>query len=279
MATGDYPRIPSDRSDDLHHLDIADRADLNLFMAGNQFMAMAEIVALFREEHPDVRHIYYETLPPGLELKQILAGGAVFGDRLLTMQADVYSAVSEAAMDTLVSSGHIGSENYLRYLSNRLTLMVPKGNPGGIQRVSDLAQDHIRISQPDPENEDIAFHIMAMYRGAGGDDLVSRIMEEKRVEGTTIYTIVHHRETPIRIRKQTVDVGPVWATEMVHAQNSGWPCDVVEPGEHLDQRQRITYYIGRLEDAPNPDNAEKFIDFILSASAQNIYEKYGFVPI
>jgi len=48
MASTDYPRIPSDRSDDLHHLDMADRADLILFMAGNQFMVMAEMVRLFQ---------------------------------------------------------------------------------------------------------------------------------------------------------------------------------------------------------------------------------------
>ena len=279
MTPTDYPRIPSDRSDDLHHLDIADRADLVLFMAGNQFMVMAEMVRLFQQKYPEVRHIYYETLPPGLELKQILAGGAWFGDRLLSMHPDIYSSVSEDAMKTLSASGHIDPAAYRPYLHNRITLMIPEGNPGNIQEVVDLGLDHVRISQPDPENEDIAFHIMAMYRDAGGEDLVHRIMEEKRIEGTTLYTIVHHRETPIRIRKRTVDVGPVWATEVVHAQSSGWPCGVVEPGEHLDQRHRITYYIGRLESAPNPDNAEKFLDFIMSAPAQRLYERYGFVPV
>jgi len=32
-----FPTIPSDRADDLHHLEDADRADLLLFMAGSQF--------------------------------------------------------------------------------------------------------------------------------------------------------------------------------------------------------------------------------------------------
>ena len=72
-----YPVIPAERSEDLHNLAVAGRADLILFMAGNQFMAMPEIVAGFQQEHPEVRDIFYETLPPGLELKQILAGGSV----------------------------------------------------------------------------------------------------------------------------------------------------------------------------------------------------------
>ena len=50
------------------------------------------------------------------------------------------------------------------YLHNRLTLMVPSGNPADIKAVADLGREEVRISQPDPANEDIAIHIMDMYR-------------------------------------------------------------------------------------------------------------------
>jgi ABC-type molybdate transport system substrate-binding protein len=116
-----------------------------------------------------------------------------------------------------------------------------------------------------------------MYRQAGGDELVHRIMDKKRAEGTTIYTIVHHRETPLRISKKTVDVGPVWATEVIHAKASNLSFDVVEPGEDLDQRNKINYYICKLKKSPNSENADKFIDFIRSSAAQQIYQKYGFL--
>ena len=177
MDKKDLPIIPSDRADDLHNLEIADSADLVLFMAGNQFMAMDELIAGFQQEYPDVKNIFYETLPPGLELKQILSGGAVY-----------------------------------------------------------------------------------------------------KAEGTTIYTIVHHRETPLRISKKTVDAGPVWATEVMHAQKSGLAFEVVEPAEDLDQREHINYYVCKLLNALHPLNAQKFINFILSSPAQQIYQKYGFVP-
>ena len=75
-----FPSILSDRADDLHSLEYADCADLVLFMAGNQFMALEEIIAELQAACPDVKRIFYETLPPGLELKQILAGGAIFRD-------------------------------------------------------------------------------------------------------------------------------------------------------------------------------------------------------
>ena len=66
------------------------------------------------------------------------------------------------------------------------------------------------------------------------NDLVKRIMEEKRAEGTTLLTLVHHRETPLRIEKRTVDVGPVWVTEAVQAQATQLAFEVIEPGEQFD---------------------------------------------
>jgi ABC-type molybdate transport system substrate-binding protein len=272
-----FPIIPADRADDLHNLDISDSADLVLFMAGNQFMVMKEIVSAFKKEYPDIEKIFYETLPPGLELKQILSKGALFRGKKIDIHADIYSSVNETAMETLEEAGHVLKEDYHLYLHNRLTLMVQKGNPARIESVADLGRDSIRISQPDPANEDIAFHIIDMYRQAGGDELVHRIMEKKRAEGTTIFTVVHHRETPLRIFKKTVDVGPVWVTEAIHAKASDLSFDVVEPGEEFDQRNRINYYICKLKQSPHPENAVRFIQFITSPNAQQIYQKYGFI--
>jgi ABC-type molybdate transport system substrate-binding protein len=157
--------------------------------------------------------------------------------------------------------------------------MVPPGNPANIRTVNDLGREDVRISQPDPANEDIAFHILDMYRQAGGNQLVQRIMEEKRDRGTTLFTVVHHRETPLRISEKTVDVGPVWATETVHAASTGLVFDVVEPGESLDRRDHVNYYVCKLSAASHPENAERFLTFIRSSTAQKIYQKHGFETI
>ncbi|MBW2318586.1 MAG: substrate-binding domain-containing protein [Deltaproteobacteria bacterium] len=272
------PVIPSDRGEDLHNVSIVDSADLVLFMAGNQFMVMEELLGDFQEQYPEVEKIYYETLPPGLELKQILAGGAVFGDKILNVFPDVYASVDIEAMERLEQAGFISKGGYLLYLHNRLVLMVAKGNPMQISSISDLGREEVRISQPNREYEDIARYITEMYCQAGGQGLVNRIMEVKRAEGTTILTIVHHRETPLRLMKKTVDVGPVWATEIVHAKENGLAVEEVEPGEELDQRDKVNYYICQLKNASHPENAEKFLQFIASARAQAIYADHGFVP-
>ncbi len=272
-----YPVIPPNRKDDLHGIEYREDADLVIFMAGNQFMVMEELLSAFKQEYPSISKIFYETLPPGLELKQILAGGAIFKDELLDTMPDVYSSVNIKAMETLTKHDKVAKGDYFIYLHNRITLMVPKENPAKIRGVIDLSRDNVRISQPNPEVEDIAYYIINMYRETGGDPLVYRIMEEKRAEGTTIFTIVHHRETPLRITKGTVDVGPVWATEIFEAKKKGLPIEEVAPGREVDQRDKINYYICRLKEAKHPENAEKFLNFIKTERAKEIYKKYGFI--
>jgi len=267
--------IPPSRSDDLHNIEYMNDADLVIFMAGNQFMVMDELLGEFQKTYPDIKRIFYETLPPGLELRQILAGGAIFRGEVINVFPDIYTSVTEDAMEELKRRELV--DNYLVYLHNRIVLMVPEGNPAGINGVNDLAKDDIRISQPG-SMEDISHYIAEMYRDAGGEEFLMRILEEKRAEGTTIFTVVHHRETPLRIRKGRVDVGPVWATEVINALREGNKVEAIEPGEGLDQRNKVNYYIARLKKAGNPLNADRFIDFIRSPIAQEIYKNYGFVP-
>jgi molybdate transport system substrate-binding protein len=269
------PEVPPGRGDDIHHLEHMDNADLIAFKAGNQFMVMEELMEEFKGENPSVGRVFYETLPPGLELRQILAGGAKFKDTVLPGSPDVYTSVTEEAMRELQRRSLVA--DYSVYLHNRIVLMVPEGNPKGLRGVDDLGRDDVKVSQPGAM-EDITHYIVDMYSQAGGQALVDRVMEEKRGEGTTLLTVVHHRETPLRIMKGTADVGPVWATEVINARKEGFGVEALEVGPGLDQHDRVNYFIARLSRAPNPDNAGRFIRFIKSARAQAVYERYGFVP-
>ena len=55
-----------------------DNPALVLYASGNYFFAMGPLVEAFGREFPQYRgRVYYETLPPGLLLKQMDAGGTV----------------------------------------------------------------------------------------------------------------------------------------------------------------------------------------------------------
>ena len=44
-------------------------AQLRLFMAGNQFVVMDNLIAEFKKQYPKYQEIYYVTIPPGKELE------------------------------------------------------------------------------------------------------------------------------------------------------------------------------------------------------------------
>jgi ABC-type molybdate transport system substrate-binding protein len=277
-ARHNLPVIPDGRANDLHGLEVAEKADLVIFMAGNQFMVMPDLMAAFRARNPHIRRIFYETLPPKIELRQILAGGAVFRGRVIAVPPDVYTSVSPDPVAKLVAADRVDPDRCFVYLHNRLALMVQAGNPCGITSVHDLGRPGVRISQPNPQHEDIADHILQMYRQAGGEDLVHRIMTEKQQSGETRLTTVHHRETPQRLLSGSADVGPVWATEVVHALREGHPLEGVAVGEALDQRRAVRYVACPLRTGRNPDHAQAFLDFLRSEAARRIYADYGFTP-
>ena len=67
---------PADALADFHGS--LDNPALVLYASGNYFFAMGPLVEAFGREFPQYRgRVYYETLPPGLLLKQMDAGGTV----------------------------------------------------------------------------------------------------------------------------------------------------------------------------------------------------------
>ncbi|MFP4587115.1 MAG: substrate-binding domain-containing protein [Desulfohalobiaceae bacterium] len=263
----------------MYNLAGAAQADLVLFMAGNQFMLMPDLVQAFQAEYPQVQSISYQTLPPVLELRQILAGGAVFRGRSYAVLPDVYSSVSLQAMQILQEKDLVDPGECFVYLHNKLSLMVRIGNPKSILQVQDLGRHDVLVSQPNPEYEHIAQYTLRMYESAGGKELLRSIMQDKLAQGSTMLTTVHHRETPNRLLQGKADAGPVWYTEVIQAQREGLELEGVQLPRELDQRQSVDYYISRIKSGKNQENAQRFLEFIKSATASEIFRKYGFVDV
>jgi molybdate transport system substrate-binding protein len=196
---------PFDAIDDLHGSPLS--ADLVIFAAGNQFMVMPALLRAFQASHPAVRRVFYETLPPGIEAKQIAAGSVEIGNLVADVQPDVMltglRAMKQAKAKGLVS-------HYVVYASNQLAIEVAAGNPQGVPGVTDLGRDDVRVSMPNPRWEGVAAQIETAYRKAGGEALSQKIMLTKVDAGTTLLTRIHHRETAFNIIQGKADAGPVW---------------------------------------------------------------------
>lgn len=272
------PEIPTAYEQDIHGLEYAADADLAVLFAGNQYPVVPALLEAFKRRYPKAQLIFYETLPPGLLAEQIREGSATFRGSSITIGADVYLSTTRELMEGLAEDGLIDLSEAHPYVKNRLVLMVAAGNPKNISSLEDLGRDDVRISMPDPKREGIASYILQMYRDFGGESLERYIMQDKLQGKTTTLTTVHHRETPERLETGDADVGPVWITEYEELRATNRALEPVEVGSRYDQQHDITYYIAPLKQAPHPELAQHFVDFVLGPTGQRIYARHGFVP-
>lgn len=254
------------------------RADLVMYLAGNQFMVMEELIRDFLKKHPDIKTVYVETIPPGQILKgQLLKQGQI-NDQKTAMNPDLFASVNLGHLKRLKQQGRMDS--HIIYIHNKLELMVAEGNPKNIQGPQDLARDDLVQSHPNPLTEGIfKFYGSEMLRDL---ELYEKVTGNSQcrscwaIAGKTWFTSRHHRETPHRIENGEADVGIVWTTEVVHAKREGRKVDGVAIPAPYNKEDKVGYAIGILNDGRNQKNARQYLEYLATANAQEIYASYGF---
>ncbi len=254
-------------------------SDLVMYLAGNQFMVMEELIKDFQSKNKDIKTVYVETIPPGqIFKKQILKQGMIEGQKT-NQNPDLFASVKIAHLKKLKKKGKM-TEGMI-YVHNKLELMVAKGNPKKIMGPKDLGRDDLVQSHPNPKTEGI-------FKFYGSEMLKDMKLHAKvtggkickscwAVEGKTWFTSRHHRETPQRIEEGTADVGIVWTTEVKHALRTGRKVEGVAIPAPLNKQAKVGYAIGKLDKGKNQKNADRFLAYLATADAQNIYASYGFL--
>lgn len=247
---------------------------LVLFVGGNYFFAMAPLVAQFELDHPEFRgKIFWETIPPGLLVTQIKAGGTItVGNMTWTVKPDAYFA-GLSKVDELIADGTLTSPA-VPYVTNQLTIMVRAGNPARIASLNDLAKPGLRLAMPNPDFEGVARQIRASLVKAGGDGLARAVYDDKVRAGTTELTRIHHRETALFLMQGRADAGVLWRSEAMFHEQAGHPLGHVD----IPAAQNATeIYAGALvKDAPHPEAARQWLAFLRSPDAFRIFQRYGF---
>ncbi len=230
----------------------------------------------FEKQHPELQgHIFYETLPPGILLKQMENNNTItLGNFTLRIQPDVYEAdfgvLAGIERQNLV-------EKLLPYVTNGLSIMVSASNPRQIHSLQDLGRPDVRLSMPNPQWEGIAKQIGDSLRKAGGEALFHAVYEAKVQEGSAYLTQIHHRQTAMRIMKGESDAGVTWSSEVIFQEKIGNPITGVEIPK--DQNFTAVYGAAVLRNAPHPEAARAWVAFLNTPEAQAVYREYGFGPV
>ena len=195
-------------------------AKLVIFIGGNQFFVLPQLITVFKRHHPKLRgHIFYETLPPGVLQKQIAADNAItLGNFTIQIKPDVYEAGTRV-LHEMEQHGQLNG--IVEYATNDLEIMVAAGNPKGIRSLTDLGRPDIRLSMPNPQSEGLAKQIATSLRKEGGEELYQSVYEHKVKDGETVLTEIHHRQTPMRIMNAQADAGSPGVQKCVSSRASG----------------------------------------------------------
>ncbi|MDH4190891.1 MAG: substrate-binding domain-containing protein [Betaproteobacteria bacterium] len=251
-------------------------AELILWLAGNQFFAMDDVVHAFQRANPGI-DVGLITLPPGLLLAAIQNGGVRYGDKDYPGRPDVYASVNLGHLKKLAQAGLM--KDFAIYMHNEMVLMVAQGNPLGIKGVADLKRPDVRSSMPNPVNEGIMqFYGRKVLERHGLWQHVSAGKECFSCQTTpnNWFTSVHHRETPDRILAGTSDTGFVWITEAFEAKRQNKAIEAVNLPPEDSLRDEVAYAIGAVS-GPHATAANRYLAFLATPAAQTAYAKYGFV--
>lgn len=252
-------------------------AEVILWLAGNQFFAMDDVVRAFQAQNRGM-DVGLITLPPGLILSAIEKGGWIYAGRSYPGRPDVYSSVNLGHLRKLKQTGLMSQ--YAIHMHNEMVLMVAKGNPKKIRGIADVRRPDVRTSMPNPVNEGI----MQFYgrKVLERHNLWSHVSAGKecfscQTTPNNWFTAVHHRETPERILAGQSDTGIVWMTEAIEAQRDGKAIEAVQLPPQDSLREEVAYAIGPLDSSPRKAAAMRYLAFLATPQAQAAYAKYGFV--
>lgn len=217
--------------------------ELTIFAAASLSNAFDELSAEFSGAHPgvDVLPITYDG---SSTLATQISGGA---------SVDVFASADENNMENVADL----AADPQTFATNTLEIAVAPGNPTGITGLADLADANLLVVLCAPEVPcGNASHTLLDDDGV----TVAPVSEEQNVTAVLA-----------KVKSGEADAGLVYKTDVTAAG------DEVE-GVEIEGADRATNVcpLTVLEDSANPDAAQAFVDFILSAEGQAVLKKYGF---
>ena len=212
----------------------------------------------------------FEEQNSGVEVRQSFESSST----LLTQiqqgaPADVFASASEEEMDTAVKDGLTDGEPEI-FVKNREVVMVPKDNPAGIENFRDVAKPGIKLvlAEEGVPAADYALEIL----GKADDEYGAGFEED-------VLSNVVSREADVRASVNRVVVGDADAT---FGYASDYTPDIRDRVEVVpippDLNIIATYPIAGLEDARDPELAQKWVDLVTSEEGQRVLDKWGFEP-
>jgi sulfate transport system substrate-binding protein len=200
------------------------------------------------------------------------------------LPADVVTFSLAPDMDRLVKAGLVANDwasTPTKGLVSRsvVSLIVRKGNPKNIHTWDDLLKPGVKVLTPNPFTSGAAkWNIMAAYgaKSGGGENAQAGLDYLRQL--ITKHVVVQDKSGREALQNFTSGTGDVlisYENEAITAQKKGQKVDYVIP----DQTISIENPIAVVSKSSHTQQAKAFVDFALSAPAQQVFADWGYRPV
>jgi molybdate transport system substrate-binding protein len=230
---------------------------LTVYTAASLTGAFQEIGQEFEADHPGVK-VNFNFAGSQILRTQLEQGG----------QADVFASADHKNLDSLINDNLITAENVYDFAINKMIVILPASNPGDVQQLEDLVQPGIKLILADASVPagNYARQILTKMSNdpAYGSDFTAQVLANVVSNETDVKQVV------AKIELGEADAGIVYASDTISSPE-------LKTIPIPDQFNIIAHYpIAVISNAPNPDLAKLYVDFVLSTSGQTILKKWGF---
>lgn len=207
--------------------------------------AFADVEAAFEDANPDVDIVLNLASSSSLR-EQILEGAP----------ADVFASANTSNMDQVAEAGEVEGEAEI-FVLNLLQIAVPSGNPAGVTGLEDFGREELLI-------------------GLCAEEVPCGDFAREALANAGVTPSIDTNEPDVRALLTKVEAGELDAgiTYVTDVTSTGGTVDGVDIPD--DQNVVAEYPIAALSNAPNPDAAAAFVEFVLSDEGQAILAGYGF---
>lgn len=208
-----------------------------------------ELIPLFEKQYPGITVVgTYDS--SGKLQTQIEEGAGI----------DLFFSAATKQMEALNDGGMIQDESIKNLLENKIVFIVPTGDEGNYSSFEDIAKAE-NIALGDPDSVPVGQYSKEALTNLGlWDEVIA-----KTSLGTNVTEVLNW------VAEGSAKAGIVYATDAAQTDQ----VTVVAEAPEGSVKKAI-YPVGIIKDCENPEGAQKFIDFLSSGEAKDIFAENGF---
>ena len=199
----------------------------------------------------------FEAAHPGVTVKLSFGASSTLAQQINNgAPADVFASAAPKNMMQVTDKG--GASNPKNFVQNQMEIAVPPSNPANVATVADLAKPEVKV----------ALCQIQVPCGATAE----KVFVNAKVGVKPVTREADVKATLTKVELKEVDAGVVYVTDVKSAGTK--VKGIVIPA---DINASTEYPIAALTKAPNAAGAQAFVDYALSAPAQQVLTAAGFM--